>query len=203
MKVCCDITLPGRWEPLEVGPKHFVNENQIIPPFPADLEQTIFGMGCFWGAEKRFWELAGVYSTAVGYSGGCTPNPVYEEVCTGHTGHAEVVKIVFDPEQISYQTLLIHFLEAHDPTQGMRQGNDHGSQYRSVILTISKHQQDIADSSRIHYQQRLTNAGFGVITTVIRPAPPFYYAEQAHQQYLAKNPQGYCGFHQTGVTFNP
>ena len=198
-----DAALPGRWEPLPVDQTHHVNGNRIVAPFPANLEQAILGMGCFWGPEKRFWEMNGVYSTSVGYCGGATPNPIYKEVCTGKTGHAEVVRIVFDPTVISYESLLIYFWEQHDPTQGMRQGNDTGSQYRSVIYTTSKQQQEIADTSRSHYQQRLKQAGFSDITTVIRPVLVYYLAEQEHQQYLAKCPQGYCGLKKTGVTFVP
>ncbi|MEE9413135.1 MAG: peptide-methionine (S)-S-oxide reductase MsrA [Methylococcales bacterium] len=197
-----DSALPGRWEALPTNQAHYVNGNRIIAPFPADLDQAILGMGCFWGPEKRFWEMDGVYSTSVGYSGGGTPNPIYKEVCTGKTGHTEVVRIVFDPNVISYQSLLIYFWEHHDPTQGMRQGNDTGSQYRSVIYTHSKRQQEIAENTRSNYQQRLKQAGFSEITTVIRPVLVYYFAEQEHQQYLAKCPQGYCSLKQTGVTFD-
>lgn len=202
MSVNIDALLPRRSEPIMVDETHFVNGNRVVTPFPAGLEQTILGMGCFWGPEKRFWEMHGVYSTSAGYSGGCTPNPNYKEVCTGKTGHAEVVRIVFDPETISYESLLIYFWEEHDPTQGMRQGNDRGSQYRSVIYTSSHQQQEIAENTRSHYQKRLTQHGFNEITTVIRPVLIYYFAEQEHQQYLAKCPQGYCGLKQTGVTFN-
>ncbi|MEE9346081.1 MAG: peptide-methionine (S)-S-oxide reductase MsrA [Methylococcales bacterium] len=198
-----DNALTGRWEPTPINQTHYVSGNRIEAPFPAGFEQAIFGMGCFWGPEKRFWEMDGVYSTSVGYSGGGTPNPIYKEVCTGKTGHAEVVRIVFNPTVISYQTLLIYFWETHDPTQGMRQGNDVGSQYRSVIYTHSKQQQEQAENTQSHYQQRLVKAGFGGITTVIRPVMVYYFAEVEHQQYLAKCPQGYCGLKKTGVTFLP
>jgi peptide-methionine (S)-S-oxide reductase len=202
MSVNFDTLLPGRSDPIMVDETHFVSGNRVVTPFPANLEQTILGMGCFWGPEKRFWEMHGVYSTSVGYCGGGTPNPHYKEVCTGQTGHAEVVRVVFDPGLISYESLLIYFWEAHDPTQGMRQGNDRGSQYRSVIYTSSQQQQDIAENTRFHYQERLEQNGFSEITTVIRPVLVYYFAEQEHQQYLAKCPQGYCGLKQTGVTFS-
>ncbi|MCH9699099.1 MAG: peptide-methionine (S)-S-oxide reductase MsrA [Gammaproteobacteria bacterium] len=202
MSVICDATLPGRWEPLTIHKTHFVNGNTIIPPFPDGYQQAVLGLGCFWGPERYFWQLNGVYSTSVGYSGGSTPHPNYKEVCTGKTGHAEVVRIVFDPGIISYQDLLVHFWEAHDPTQGMRQGNDNGSQYRSILLTVNAEQQEQAEQSRLHYQKRLSSAGYGEVTTVIRPLLVYYFAEQDHQQYLAKNPNGYCGFHKTGVSFS-
>jgi peptide-methionine (S)-S-oxide reductase len=192
--------LPGHAEAMPVPDAHYVNGHELIPPFPAGLEQAVFGMGCFWGAERKFWETPGVYSTAAGYAGGYTPNATYREVCSGMTGHAEVVLVVFDPRVVSYEQLLRIFWENHDPTQGMRQGNDIGTQYRSVIYTMSPEQQQAAEASRAAYQDRLTAAGYGRITTEILPAPPFYYAEDYHQQYLAKNPQGYCGIGGTGVT---
>jgi peptide-methionine (S)-S-oxide reductase len=192
--------LPGRSTPLEVPETHFVNGHRLTPPFPAGLEQAMFGMGCFWGAEKKFWETPGVYTTAVGYAGGYTPNATYREVCSGMTGHTEVVLVVFDPRQTSYEALLKVFWENHDPTQGMRQGNDVGTQYRSAIYTFSADQRSAADASRAAYQDRLTSSGYGRITTEIADAPPFYYAEEYHQQYLAKNPEGYCGHGGTGVS---
>jgi peptide-methionine (S)-S-oxide reductase len=192
--------LPGRPGRMPVPERHFVNGHPLEPPFPEHLEQAVFGMGCFWGAERKFWEADGVYTTAVGYAGGFTPNPSYEEVCSGRTGHAEVVLVVFDPEHISYEELLRIFWENHDPTQGMRQGNDVGTQYRSAIYTFSPAQQKAAESSRDAYQHVLTEAGYGPITTEIRVAPAFYYAEDYHQQYLAKNPYGYCGIGGTGVS---
>jgi peptide-methionine (S)-S-oxide reductase len=192
--------LPGRDTPMPVPAGHFVNGHPLAPPFPAGLEQAVFGMGCFWGAERTFWEAPGVYSTAVGYAGGYTPNPTYKEVCTGMTGHTEVVLVVFDPKQTSYDALLRIFWEHHDPTQGMRQGNDAGTQYRSAVYTHSPEQQRAAASSRAAFQDRLTSAGYGRITTEIAEAPPFYYAEEYHQQYLARNPGGYCGIGGTGVT---
>ena len=191
--------LPGRDTPMPVGGTHAVNGHPIVPPFPAGLQQALFGLGCFWGAERRFWEQPGVYSTAVGYAGGHTPNPTYREVCTGLTGHNEVVLVVFDPQVLSYDDLLRIFWEAHDPTQGMRQGNDIGTQYRSGIYTCSAEQTEQAQASRTRYQAVLTAAGRGPITTEIREAPAFYYAEDYHQQYLAKNPGGYCGLGGTGV----
>jgi peptide-methionine (S)-S-oxide reductase len=192
--------LPGRAERMPVPDAHFVNRNRIAPPFPDGLARAVFGMGCFWGAEKKFWPLAGVYSTAVGYAGGATPNPTYREVCTGMTGHNEVVLVVFDPAGISYDDLLKVFWENHDPTQGMRQGNDAGTQYRSGIYSENAGQQRAAERSRDAFRGQLTAAGFGAITTEILPAPEFYYAEDYHQQYLAKNPDGYCGIGGTGVT---
>jgi peptide-methionine (S)-S-oxide reductase len=192
--------LPGRDTPMPVPAGHFVKGHPLAPPFPAGLEQAVFGMGCFWGAERTFWEAPGVYSTAVGYAGGYTPNPTYKEVCTGMTGHTEVVLVVFDPKQTSYDALLRIFWEHHDPTQGMRQGNDAGTQYRSAVYTHSPEQQRAAASSRAAFQDRLTSAGYGRITTEIAEAPPFYYAEEYHQQYLARNPGGYCGIGGTGVT---
>ncbi len=195
-----DQALPGRSEPMPVPDAHFVNAHRIVPPFPAGLEQAVFGMGCFWGAERKFWEAPGVFSTAVGYAGGYTPNPTYKEVCSGMTGHTEVVLVVFDPRATSYDALLKIFWENHDPTQGMRQGNDVGTQYRSAIYCFPPEQQRAAEASREIFQERLTAAGHGRITTEITPAPPFYYAEDYHQQYLAKNPDGYCGMGGTGVT---
>jgi len=195
--------LPGRAAPLSVPETHFVTGRRIVPPFPAGLGEAIFGLGCFWGAEKHFWELPGVYSTAVGYAGGHTPNPTYEEVCSGRTGHAEVVRVVFDPAKISYRQLLEEFWESHDPTQGMRQGNDVGTQYRSAVYVLDDAQRTAAEESQRAFQDRLTAAGFGAITTEIREAPPFYYAEDYHQQYLAKNPGGYCPDHSCGVRFEP
>jgi peptide-methionine (S)-S-oxide reductase len=194
--------LPGRSTPLRVADVHFVNGHRITAPFPAGMQEAVFGMGCFWGAERLFWELPGVYSTAVGYAGGFTPNPTYEEVCTGDTGHAEVVRVIFDPRRISYRELLKAFWESHDPTQGMRQGNDIGTQYRSVIYSLSPEQRAAATASLQAYQESLNAAGRGRITTEIRDAPPFFYAEEYHQQYLAKNPEGYCGLEGCGVRFD-
>ena len=193
--------LPGRSTPLKVPETHFVNGHRIVEPFPAGLREAVFGMGCFWGAERLFWQLPGVYATAVGYAGGFTPNPTYQEVCTGETGHAEVVRVIYDPAKIDYQALLKTFWESHDPTQGMRQGNDSGTQYRSAIYTLDAEQRAAADASRRAYQARLTAAGRGTITTEIRDAPEFFYAEDYHQQYLAKNPDGYCGIGGCGVPF--
>jgi peptide-methionine (S)-S-oxide reductase len=193
--------LPGRSTPVAVPATHFVNGHRIVAPFPAGLSEAIFGLGCFWGEEKLFWQLPGVYSTAVGYAGGYTPNPTYEEVCSGRTGHAEVVRVIFDPKIISYEALLKVFWEAHDPTQGMRQGNDAGTQYRSVIYVMNEEQRDEAEESKRVYQVRLKAAGMGTITTEILDAPAFYYAEDYHQQYLAKNPGGYCPNHSCGVPF--
>ena len=192
--------LPGRSEAMEVPDTHFVNGHDLTPPFPVGLEMAMFGMGCFWGAEKMFWEAPGVYSTAVGYAGGYTPNATYREVCSGMTGHTEVVLVVFDPRQTSYDAMLKIFWEGHDPTQGMRQGNDVGTQYRSAIFTFSAEEKRAAEASRAAYQDKLTAAGYGRITTEIADAPPFYYAEEYHQQYLAKNPGGYCGHGGTGVS---
>ncbi len=192
--------LPGRAQPLAVAEKHFVNGNRMAPPYPAGLETAMFGLGCFWGAERAFWQLAGVYVTAVGYAGGHTPNPTYEEVCSGRTGHTEVVRVVFDPKAIPYRQLLTVFWEAHDPTQGMRQGNDVGTQYRSGIYTYDAAQRAEAEAARAAYQTALAAAGHGTITTEILDAPEFYFAEDYHQQYLAKNPRGYCGHGGTGVT---
>ena len=192
--------LPGRAEPLPVPETHFVNGNRIVPPFPAGLELADFGLGCFWGAEKAFWKLPGVYATAVGYQGGHTPNPTYREVCTGRTGHTEVVRVVFDPAKLPYERLLKAFWESHDPTQGMQQGNDRGTQYRSAIYTHSEAQLRAAEASREVFAAALKARGFGPITTELREAPAFYYAEEYHQQYLAKNPDGYCGLGGTGVS---
>jgi peptide-methionine (S)-S-oxide reductase len=192
--------LPGRAERMAVPDAHFVNRNRLAAPFPDGLSRAVFGMGCFWGAEKKFWQLPGVYSTAVGYAGGHTPNPTYREVCTGMTGHNEVVLVVFDPKAIGYEDLLKVFWENHDPTQGMRQGNDAGTQYRSGIYYVDDEQKRAADRSRDAFQKQLTAAGYGPITTEIQPAPEFYYAEDYHQQYLAKNPGGYCGLGGTGVS---
>jgi peptide-methionine (S)-S-oxide reductase len=193
--------LPGRSTPLKVPETHFVNGHRIVAPFPAGMREAVFGLGCFWGAERLFWELPGVYSTAVGYAGGFTPNPTYEEVCTGETGHTEVVRVIFDPKKIGYADLLKAFWESHDPTQGMRQGNDVGTQYRSAIYVYDAEQRAAAEESKRAYQARLTAAGRGAITTEIRDAPTFYYAEDYHQQYLAKNPSGYCGLGGCGVPF--
>jgi peptide-methionine (S)-S-oxide reductase len=193
------MALPGRPTPLPVPARHYVNDHPLQPPFPAGLEQALFGLGCFWGAERKFWTQPGVYTTAVGYAGGFTPNPAYEEVCSGLTGHTEAVLVVFDPAVIRYEQLLKVFWESHDPTQGMRQGNDVGTQYRSAIYAYDEAQRAAALASREAYQQALTTAGRGPITTEIAGAPPFYYAEDYHQQYLAKNPGGYCGLGGTGV----
>ncbi|MEX6506647.1 peptide-methionine (S)-S-oxide reductase MsrA [Jiella sp. M17.18] len=192
--------LPGRPEPLPTAETHFVNGRQLKGPFLENLETAMFGMGCFWGVERRFWRIEGVHVTAVGYSAGTTPNPTYQEVCTGQTGHNEVVLVVFDPQTVTYDEMLRAFWEGHDPTQGMRQGNDMGTQYRSGIYTFSPAQQQAAEASRQRYQAALRAAGHkGTISTEIRPAGPFYYAEDYHQQYLAKNPNGYCGGGGTGV----
>jgi peptide-methionine (S)-S-oxide reductase len=192
--------LPGRAERMPVPERHFVNGHPLEPPFPDGTEQALFGMGCFWGAERKFWEAPGIYTTAVGYAGGFTPNPTYKEVCSGRTGHAEVVLVVFEMAATSYENLLRIFWENHDPTQGMRQGNDVGTQYRSAVYLYSDAQRAAAQSSRDRYQDRLSAAGYGAITTEIVDAPPFYYAEDYHQQYLAKNPAGYCGIGGTGVS---
>jgi peptide-methionine (S)-S-oxide reductase len=191
--------LKGREAAMPVADRHAVNGTPIRPPFPAGLEQAIFGLGCFWGAERKFWQAPGVYTTAVGYAGGYTKNPTYEEVCSGRTGHAEVVLVVFDPKKVSYEHLLKAFWENHDPTQGMRQGNDVGTQYRSVIYTTSPAQHEAAERTRASYNASLAASGFTLITTEIADVPPFYYAEDDHQQYLAKNPNGYCGIGGTGV----
>jgi peptide-methionine (S)-S-oxide reductase len=193
--------LPGRSTPLPVPEQHFVNGHRLLPPYPQGLEQALFGMGCFWGAERKFWTLPGVWVTAVGYAGGATPNPTYREVCTGQTGHAEVVLVVFDPAKVSYDALLKTFWESHDPTQGMRQGNDVGTQYRSAIYVYGDEQRQVAEASRDAYQRALEAAGHrGAITTEIAEAPELYFAEDYHQQYLAKNPGGYCGLGGTGVS---
>jgi peptide-methionine (S)-S-oxide reductase len=192
--------LPGRETPIKVPDEHFVNKNPLLGPFPGNVEFAIFGLGCFWGAERRFWQREGVYSTAVGYAGGYTPNPTYEEVCSGLTGHTEVVLVVYEPEKVSYEELLKMFWELHNPTQGMRQGNDIGTQYRSVIYATKPEQLEAAKKSAQVFQVELTKAGKGIITTEIDEAPTFYYAEAYHQQYLAKNPEGYCGIGGTGVT---
>jgi len=193
--------LPGRTTPMPVPEAHFVNGRPLAPPYPDGLEVAEFGLGCFWGAERRFWQAPGVRVTAVGYSGGFTPNPDYKEVCSGRTGHTEVVRVVFDPRELAYAELLRIFWESHDPTQGMRQGGDIGTQYRSAIYTTSAAQQAQAEASRAAYQQALAAAGRGEITTEIRPAPQFYFAEDYHQQYLAKNPGGYCGLGGCGVSY--
>ena len=195
-----DTALPGRDHEMPVPARHDVLGTPMTPPFPDGLEQAVFGLGCFWGAERKFWQLDGVYTTAAGYAGGFTPNPTYEEVCSGLTGHTEVVLVVFDSEKIGYDGLLRTFWEAHDPTQGMRQGNDVGTQYRSAIYTYSDDQKKLADESLAVYQEALTTVGFEPITTEVRDAPAFYYAEDYHQQYLSKNPQGYCGIGGTGVS---
>lgn len=196
-----DEALPGRDEAMPVPAKHFVNNHEMQEPFPEGMQLALFGMGCFWGAEKLFWQQEGVYSTAVGYAAGFTPNPTYQEVCSGQTGHNEVVRVVFDPKKIPYQQLLKLFWEGHDPTQGMRQGNDRGTQYRSGVYVYDEAQRREAESSCAHYQQILTDAGYNKITTEILDAPQFYFAEDYHQQYLAKNPGGYCGLGGTGVVF--
>jgi peptide-methionine (S)-S-oxide reductase len=198
--VSADQALPGRAQPIAVPERHAVLGTPLTPPFPEGMERAVVGMGCFWGAERVFWQTPGVYTTAVGYAGGFTPNPTYEEVCTGRTGHAEVVLVVFDPREISYEQVLARFWEGHDPTQGMRQGNDLGTQYRSAIFCDGARQLAAARSSADSYQQRLYAAGYGQITTEIAPAGPFYYAEDYHQQYLHKNPLGYCGLGGTGVS---
>jgi peptide-methionine (S)-S-oxide reductase len=192
--------LAGRSEAMPVPSKHFVNGNSLQPPFPAGMEMAMFGLGCFWGAERKFWQLKGVYTTAVGYAAGITPNPTYQEVCSGMTGHNEVVLVAYDPKVVSYEALLKVFWESHNPTQGMRQGNDTGTQYRSGIYTYSAAQKKAAEASKEMYQKALTEAKYGEITTEILDAPPFYYAEEYHQQYLAKNPGGYCGLGGTNVS---
>jgi peptide-methionine (S)-S-oxide reductase len=192
--------LPGRSQEMAVPANHFVNGHPLKGPFPAGLEQAIFGLGCFWGAERKFWQAPGVYTTAVGYAGGSTPNPTYQETCSGLTGHTEAVLVVYDPNVISYEQLLKLFWESHDPTQGMRQGNDAGTQYRSAVYTLSAEQKRAAEASKAAFQKKLTASGYGAITTEIADAGPFYYAEEYHQQYLAKNPGGYCGLGGTGVS---
>ena len=191
--------LPGRPETMPVPATHYVNGNPLQGPFPAQLRRAVFGMGCFWGVERKFWQLDGVFTTAAGYAAGQTPNPTYQEVCSGHTGHNEVVLVVYDPAIVSYQQLLAVFWEGHNPTQGMRQGNDMGTQYRSGIYTFDADQQAQAEASRLQFQQALEAAGYGAITTEVLPAREFYYAEDYHQQYLAKNPGGYCGLGGTDV----
>ena len=191
--------LPGRPDRMPVPAAHFVNGHPLEPPFPDGHERALFAMGCFWGAERTFWQTRGVYTTAVGYAGGPTPNPTYEEVCSGRTGHAEVVLVVFDPAQVTYEQLLRVFWEHHDPTQGMRQGNDVGTQYRSAVYCFGEAQRRVAEGSRDAYQRALAGAGYGPITTEVGDAPAFFYAEGYHQQYLAKNPGGYCGLGGTGV----
>jgi peptide-methionine (S)-S-oxide reductase len=192
--------LPGRATPLPVPKAHYVNGAPLVPPFPPGLELALYGMGCFWGAERKFWQAPGVFSTSVGYAGGHTPNPTYQEVCSGRTGHTEVVRVVFDPARVGYDRLLQVFWESHDPTQGMRQGNDVGTQYRSAIYAYGVAQRAAAEASRYAFQEALRAAGHGAITTEIADAPEFYYAEDYHQQYLAKNPDGYCGLGGTGVS---
>ncbi len=195
-----DEALSGRDEEMPVPDRHDVLGTPLKPPFPDGLEQAVFGLGCFWGAERKFWETPGVYTTAAGYAGGFTPNPTYEEVCSGRTGHTEAVLVVYDPKQVTYEQLLKVFWEEHDPTQGMRQGNDVGTQYRSAIYTYSDDQLKTAEASKEMYEESLAEAGYGEITTEIRPAPEFFYAEPYHQQYLWKNPGGYCGIGGTGVS---
>ena len=192
--------LPGRAEKMRVPAAHFVNGHPLEPPFPPGMQRALFGMGCFWGAEKKFWQEGGVFTTAVGYAAGFTPNPTYREVCTGRTGHSEVVLVVFDPVKVPYDRLLKVFWESHDPTQGMRQGNDTGTQYRSGIYTFDGAQRAAAEASKAAFQKELAAAGHGAITTEVLPAPEFFYAEDYHQQYLAKNPDGYCGLGGTGVS---
>ncbi len=196
-----DEALPGRSTAMQVPATHFVNGHRITPPFPAGMRDAYFALGCFWGAEKVFWGLPGVYSTAVGYAGGFTPNPSYEEVCTGGTGHTEIVRVIYDPQKIDYEDLLKVFWESHDSTEGMRQGNDIGTQYRSAIYTTDKEQAEAAEASKRSFQGQLAAAGRGTITTEIREAPQFYYAEDYHQQYLAKNPNGYCPNHSCGIPY--
>jgi peptide-methionine (S)-S-oxide reductase len=193
-------SLPGRAQRMPVPARHLVLDTPLEPPFPAGIETAVFGLGCFWGAERLFWKTPGVYTTAVGYAGGATPNPTYEEVCSGRTGHTEAVFVAYDPAQVTYEELLRVFWEGHDPTQGMRQGNDMGTQYRSAIYTTSDEQLAIAERSATMFGERLAAAGFDGVTTEIAPVGPFYYAEDYHQQYLARNPNGYCGLGGTGVT---
>ncbi len=195
--------LQGRGAALAISATHFENGNRIVPPFPAGLERALFGLGCFWGAERKFWQVPGVYSTAVGYAAGFTPNPTYEEVCSGMTGHSEVVLVIYDPKRVTYSQLLKVFWESHNPTQGMRQGNDVGTQYRSGIYPFNDEQRKLAEESLHAYQEQLTDAGHGKISTEIKPAGDFYYAEDYHQQYLAKNPNGYCGIGGCGVAYSP
>ena len=195
-----DEALPGRATPMRVPELHFITGHRIVPPFPDGMASAIFGMGCFWGAERKLWQTPGVYATAVGYAGGTTPNPTYEEVCSGMTGHTEAVLVIYDPKVVSYDKLLQVFWESHDPTQGMRQGNDAGTQYRSAIYAFDDAQLAAAKTSRDAYQAQLAKSGYGAITTEIAPTPAFYYAEDYHQQYLGKNPRGYCGLGGTGVS---
>jgi peptide-methionine (S)-S-oxide reductase len=192
--------LPGRSEPMKVPEMHFVNGHRMVTPFPAGMHEAVFGMGCFWGVERLFWQLPGVYSTAVGYAGGLTPNPTYQEVCTGLTGHTEVVRVIYDPDKVDYEDLLKVFWESHDPTQGMRQHGDVGTQYRSAVYVFDSEQRAAAEESKRAYQERLSAAGRGEISTEVLGAPTFYYAEEYHQQYLAKNPDGYCGLKGTGIS---
>jgi peptide-methionine (S)-S-oxide reductase len=192
--------LPGRSTPMPVPDRHLVLGTPLEPPFPDGMATAVVGMGCFWGAERKFWELPGVYTTAVGYAGGYTPNPTYEEVCSGRTGHTEAVLVVFDPAVVSFESVLQVFWESHDPTQGMRQGNDVGTQYRSAVYTVDAPQAEAVERTRAMFQERLTAAGYGEITTEVAPAGPFFYAEDYHQQYLARNPNGYCGLGGTGVS---
>ena len=194
--------LPGRSTPIPLSGKHFVNGSNIKQPAAGGLEEAVFGLGCFWGAERKFWQIPGVVTTAVGYAGGFTPNATYEEVCSGRTGHTEVVRVIYDPNKVSYETLLKAFWESHDPTQGMRQGGDVGTQYRSAIYTTTDAQQKTAEASKRAYQEALSKAHRSTITTEIRDAPEFYYAEEYHQQYLAKNPNGYCGLGGCGITYS-
>lgn len=194
--------LPGRDAPIPVPELHVVNGHRLVPPFPAGMQLAMFGLGCFWGAERKFWQVPGVYSTSVGYAAGSTPNPTYEEVCSGYTGHNEVVQVVYDPSKVSYEQLLKTFWEAHDPTQGMRQGNDIGTQYRSGIYVYDEEQRELAQDTLRAYQVRLKQAGYGAITTEVLLAPTFYYAEEYHQQYLHKNPNGYCGIGGCGVALD-
>ena len=194
-----DSAIPGHDDPVEISGTHFVNTSSMVPPYPEGSEVAYFGMGCFWGAEREFWTIPGVYTTAVGYAGGLTKNATYSDVCTGNTGHAEIVLVVYDPEAVEYEKLLAAFWEEHDPTQGNRQGNDRGTQYRSAVYTTTPEQAIEARASRDDYAERLATAGYGPITTEITEAGPFYYAEEYHQQYLAKNPNGYCGLEGTGV----
>jgi len=195
--------LPGRSTPIPLSGKHFVNGSRIKQPATGGLEEAVFGLGCFWGAERKFWQIPGVVTTAVGYAGGYTPNATYEEVCSGRTGHTEVIRVIYDPNKVSYETLLKAFWESHDPTQGMRQGGDVGTQYRSAIYTTTDAQQKAAEASKRTYQAALTAAHRSTITTEIKELPPFFYAEEYHQQYLAKNPNGYCGLGGCGVSYTP